>query len=260
MIVTIETLPDHPLLEIFSLYVEEARGSSESHIVEQIDAWHTLVHVCQRWRSLVFTSSRRLNLGILCTNTRPLKEILDLWPALPIVIWCKGVLFAGLLPMPVVGAENVVSALGHRDRVSQISFSDLPLSIFSGLTAIMHASFPVLTHLELDSGDDREEMTLQDSFLGGSAPFLRSLRLRSVPFPFPALHKLLLSANDLVELRLLNIPLSGYVSPEGLASCLLSLSKLEDLRLGFPSHASYPDQSQQRPLTLGEDRLRKGGN
>jgi len=120
MTVTIEVLPNHPLLEIFSFYVEEASGSSESHIERRIDAWHTLVHVCQRWRSLVFASSRRLDLGILCTNTRPLRGILDLWPALPIVIWCGNISYTKSLPM--VGAENIVFALGHLDQVSQISF------------------------------------------------------------------------------------------------------------------------------------------
>ena len=257
MAVTIETLPDYPLLEVFSFYVEEARGSSESQIVGRIDAWHTLVHVCQRWRSLVFMSSRRLNLEILCKTTRPLRDILDLWPALPIVIWCEGISSNYILSMPMVGAENIISALGHRDRVSQISFLDLPLSIFSRFTAIMHASFPVLTHLELEPKNDGEEeiddeqgAILQHSFLGGSAPCLRSLRLRSVPFPFPALHKLLLSANDLVDLRLLSVPFSGYISPGAMASCLSSLSKLEDLQLGIlVSPASYPDQNRRRPLT-----------
>jgi len=248
MAVTIKTLPDYPLLEIFSLYVEEADGLSEFHMVERIDAWHTLVHVCQRWRSLVFVSSRRLNLRILCTNTRPLREILDLWPALPIVIWCEEISWTKIPPMPMVGAENIVSALGHRDRVSQISFLGLSLSIFSKFTAIMDASFPVLTHVKLDPyDDDGQEVILEDSFLGGSAPCLRSLRLHRVTFP--ALHKLLLSTNDLVDLWLVNIPFSDYVSPEGMASCLSSLTKLEDLRLRFTFPASSLDQNRRRPLT-----------
>jgi len=244
MTVTIETIPDHPLLEIFSLYVEEARSSSESHIAKRIDAWHTLVHVCQRWRSLVFASSRRLNLGILCTNTRPLREILDLWPALPIVIWCEELSSTEFLPM--VGAENIVSALRHRDHVSQISFLGLPQSVFSRFTAIMHAPFPVLTHLELEP-DEYGDAILQDSFLGGSAPNLRSLRLRGVTSP--TLPKLLLSAKDLVDLRLLNFPFPNYIPPEEMVSCLSSLTKLEDFRLGFPSPASYPDQNRRRLLT-----------
>ena len=243
MTVTIETLPDHPLLEMFSFYVEEAHGSSEYLISERIDAWHTLVHVCQRWRSLVFASSRRLDLGILCTTTRPLREILDIWPTLPIVIWCEE--FGSTI---LVGAENIVSALGQPGRVSRISFLGLPLSDFSRFTAIMDTSFPMLTHLELDPYDDGgQEAILEDSFLGGSAPCLRSLHLYGVTFP--ALHKLLLSANDLVDLRLIGIPYSGYISPEGMASCLSCLTKLEVLRLRFTSPASSPDPNRCRHPT-----------
>jgi len=246
MTVTIEVLPNHPLLEIFSFYVEEASGSSESHIERRIDAWHTLVHVCQRWRSLVFASSRRLDLGILCTNTRPLREILDLWPALPIVIWCGNISSTKSLPM--AGAENIVSALRHRDRVSQISFSWLPPSVISRFTAIMDTSFPVLTHLELWRNIGGEAiLELEDSFLGGSAPNLRSLCLNGVAFP--TIPKLLSSAKDLVDLRLLDIPVSAYISPEGMASCLSSLTKLEDLRLAFSPPAFYPDQNGRLLLT-----------
>ncbi|KAI0286438.1 hypothetical protein BC826DRAFT_1108870 [Russula brevipes] len=54
---------------------------------------------------------------------------------------------------------------------------------------------------------------LPDSFLGGSAPRLRSLDLNSVAFP--TLRKLLLSASHhLVTLRLRNVPAAGYISPE----------------------------------------------
>ena len=90
-------------------------------------------------------------------------------------------------------------------------------------------------------------MILQDSFLGGSAPNLRSLRLRGVTYP--TLPKLLLTAKGLVDLRLLNIPFSDYISPDSMASCLSSLTKLEDLRLGFLSRASSPDQNGRLPLT-----------
>ena len=49
--VTIDMLPDVALLEIFDFYEDEIR----------IEAWHTLVQVCRKWRNLVFGSPRRLN-------------------------------------------------------------------------------------------------------------------------------------------------------------------------------------------------------
>jgi hypothetical protein len=53
---------------------------------QNVNEWHTLVHVCRRWRDLVFASPRRLNLRLLCRKDTPVREMLDIWPALPIVI------------------------------------------------------------------------------------------------------------------------------------------------------------------------------
>src|SRR5712691_9084023 len=75
--VTIEVLPNTVLLEIFSFYVDRPDAGR--------DGWHTLVHVCRQWRVVVFDSPRRLNLRLLCTPKRPLKN-LDIWPVLPIDI------------------------------------------------------------------------------------------------------------------------------------------------------------------------------
>jgi len=38
--------------------------------------------------------------------------------------------------------------------------------------------------------------------------------LNRIPFPFPGLRKLLLSATNLVRLELYRVPHSGYISPE----------------------------------------------
>ena len=76
--VTIDTLSDEALLYVFDFYVAQA----------EVEASHKLVHVCRRWRINVFGSPRRLNLRIAleCTDETPVKEKLDIWPALPIVI------------------------------------------------------------------------------------------------------------------------------------------------------------------------------
>jgi hypothetical protein len=50
---TIDILPDDALLEIFDFYLGET---------EWTNRWHILVHVCRRWRLVVFGSPRRLNL------------------------------------------------------------------------------------------------------------------------------------------------------------------------------------------------------
>ena len=74
---TIDTLSDDALLYVFDFYVAQASG---------VETWHTLVHVCQRWRDIVFRSPRRLNLRIDCRSLSLYPLRLDVWPALPIVI------------------------------------------------------------------------------------------------------------------------------------------------------------------------------
>ncbi len=106
--VTIDVLPDVALLEIFDCYVNQVRkGASE------IQAWHTLVHVCRKWRSVVFGSPLRLDLRLLCTQKTRVREMLGVWPPLPIVVWQNW--------EPSWGIDNIMAALEHNDRVCKIS-------------------------------------------------------------------------------------------------------------------------------------------
>jgi hypothetical protein len=62
--VTIDALSDNVLLEIFDVYMDEYRfrTSSTGNTQHSYDGWHTLVHVCDRWRCVVFASPRRLGM------------------------------------------------------------------------------------------------------------------------------------------------------------------------------------------------------
>ena len=193
--------------------------------IENLEAWITLVHVCQRWRGLVFASPRRLNLRLVCTRGKPVREMLDIWPTLPIVVDYQDI---GRHQQPDV--DGLIATLEHRNRVCQISLQDLRPSLFLIFTEMMQESFLELTHLFLGAGNE-SPMPHPDSFLGGSAPHLRSLTLQRIPFP--ELPTLLLSTKDLVELRLWNILHSGSISPESMATCLSSLTRLEILELRF---------------------------
>ena len=84
--VTIDALSDDVLLEIFKIHLEENHSFWSPGIPIHEDLWFTLVHVCHRWRCLVSASPRTLDLKMLCTSNRPVKKMLDAWPALPIVI------------------------------------------------------------------------------------------------------------------------------------------------------------------------------
>ncbi|KAI0288890.1 hypothetical protein BC826DRAFT_650569 [Russula brevipes] len=221
---TIAILPDEVLLEIFDIYV----------VNENIHRWYTLVHVCQRWRSVVFASTHRPNLQLRCTYKTPVEKMLDIWPAFPIIIKDG----RGRVSR-VKGADNIVAALGHPDRVCRIDLCSIPTSVLERFAAEMKDPFPKLTYLGLHT-DIKMASVLPDSFLGGSAPRLQTLRLHGIPFP--AIPKLLSSASDLVDLRLWGIPHSGYISPEAMVTGLSALTRLETLRIGFRSPRSRPGQ------------------
>jgi hypothetical protein len=232
--VTIGALPDDVLLEIFDFYLDDFEIKAKES--EEVDAWFTLVHVCQQWRYVVIASPRRLNLRLLCTRYRPVKGMLEVWPALPISVWES-------FPETSLedGVENIFAALEHSDRIHGINFQRIPSSLLGRYIEMMQVPFPALTSLELMSSDDEwppDQAAIPNSFLGGSAQRLRSLDLNGVPFP--ALRRLLLTATDLVKLSLWRIPHSAYISPGALVTCLSSLAGLRSLTLGFLSHRSRP--------------------
>lgn len=78
----IDILPDDALLEIFAFYLQSD---------PDIKAWHTLIHVCRRWRSIVFASPRRLDLRIPFTRRTSMEEMFGVWPTIPIEITISAV-------------------------------------------------------------------------------------------------------------------------------------------------------------------------
>ena len=231
-------LPDDVLLEIFHFHVDQPWEEDEYE--EPMEAWQSLVHVCRRWRSIVFGSPRRLNLRLLCTASTRTRDTVDVWPALPLVIRDFGV---GRRRM-----DNIVTLLERSDlvrRITQIDLINVSSSHLEDISEAMQVPFPELTHLLLDRYNQTEpNVPLSDSFLGGSAPRLRYLRLYGIPYP--GLPKLLLSATHLASLGLNGIPHSGYISPEATVACLFTLTSLEDLSLGFESPWPRPDLESRR--------------
>jgi hypothetical protein len=94
--------------------------------------------------------------------------------------------------------------------------------------------------------------TMRQSFpiLFGCAPRLQSLEFKGIPFPFPALRKLLLSATDLVIFHLLDIPNSGIISPDLIVTALSTLTKLRVLSIRFRSPRSRADRERRHPSLL----------
>ena len=238
--VTIDELPDDVLLVIFDFYLPaKYQGPDSIDLLgtkEEVESWQSLVHVCRRWRGLVFTSPRRLNLRLCCTAATSVRMSLDVWPALPLLIWASG---------PV---DNVIAELEHSNRIRQIEIFLNPYTTrdIEKLWTAMQVPFPELTVLYLEHKVSSYVPVLPDSFMRGSAPRLRYLDLTSISFP--GILKLLLSATHLVQLHLYNIPHSGYFLPEAMVTCLSALTNLEFLQLGFESPQSCPDLESQPPF------------
>ena len=227
--VTIDTLPDVALLEIFDFCLYLDGG---------MRAWCVLIHVCRKWRNIVFGSPRRLDLQLTCTQRTPVSERLDIWPLLPMEVVDED--------LEIWGVYNIVSALEHNDRVCEVGLPNVPRFQLKKVVAAMQQPFPALTRLEL--GLDNETETAQavpDSFLGGSTPRLQTLYLYRIPFP--GLPKILLSATRLVDLELRRIPHSGYISPEAMVTGLSVMTSLEKLIIEFESPRSRPDRKRRCP-------------
>jgi hypothetical protein len=220
-------LPDVALLEIFDFYVWNTH---------KIQAWHRLVHVCRKWRNVVFGSPLRLNLRLYCRANTPVRQTLDVWPLLPIVLevfnsdsWDEG---------------NVVAALEHSNRICHLVIFDIPSSETEKVMTALQRPFPALTYINF-MFPPKKAPVFPASFLGGSAPALQALILDRVPFP--GLPKLLLSATHLTTLHLRRIPHSGYISPEAMVTALSVLTRLEGFIFGFESPRSRPDRRTRRP-------------
>jgi hypothetical protein len=227
---TIDILPDDVLLDIFDFLVIKSNGFIGSKAEKW---WRRLVHVCRKWRNVIFGSQHRLDLRLVCSDRTPVKEMLDVWPPFPIVIHH--------FTRPKSGGDNIIAALERNDRVCQIRIK-LDLQPEKVLDA-MQEPVQVLTHLTLLS-DIEIAPVVPDSFMGGSTPRLQYLRLERIPIP--GLPKLLLSAIDLVHLVLRCIPHSGYISPEAMVTCLATLPRLEWLCLKFDSPRSHPNRESRR--------------
>ena len=140
--------------------------------------------------------------------------------------------------------DSIIAALEQNNRIRELVLWHISNSQIEKVLAAMRQPFQELTHLRLGFEDETVPVD-PDLFLGGSAPGLQELCLEHIPFP--RLPKLLLSATHLVMLRLLNIPHSGYISPDAIATCLSMLTRLKSLAIEFESPRSRPDRRNRRP-------------
>jgi hypothetical protein len=219
---TIDMLPDDVLLDIFDFH----RISEPDYRPCQWK-WGILVHVCRRWRQVIFASPLRLHIQLHCTDGTPVRKHLGCWPAFPIVIDYGP--FEGLSPND---EDNVLAALEHPNRVCLLNLC-LSAEQLAKLVTVTREPFPVLTklRLSLDDWDEWPVLGLPSGFLGGFVPCLQELRLNAIPFQ--ELPTFLLSARDLVALHLACIPPTGYIPPEAMVACLATLPRLRSLYISL---------------------------
>ena len=237
----IDILPDNVLLEIFSFCIDDPFEYESSHARD----WQRLVHVCQRWRGLIFASPRRLDLHLRCSHGTPVRENLVSWPVtLPLVLDYYRFSRDGISPED---EDNIVAALEHPGRVLHIRIL-VNSSLMKKVITALRESFPVLTHLDLTSCltcHDSVQPVISRKILGGSnIPHLQHLCLTGISIP--QLPSPFLSARNLVSLQLYQMIADGYVSPDALARSLAVLTRLKHLSISFYGDMTFSEQLRLR--------------
>jgi F-box-like len=136
--VTANALPDEILLKIFD-FCRVAATTKVPLLWPGLwtETWHNLVHVCKRWRYVVFSSPLGLDLRLSCTDSTSVKKMLDVWPPFPIEIRSFHL------------GDNVIAALEHHDRVCNLDLYPSSHSKFERLVTVMANPFPTLIQLRL---------------------------------------------------------------------------------------------------------------
>ena len=218
----IDMLPHELLLDIFDHIRCSTPDSKSLHI--SVWKWRVLVHVCRRWRQIVFASPLRLNLELLCTYGTPVRKHLDCWPAFPIVVDYNSL--RGLTPND---EDNIIAALEHRTRIRQIKLKVASSLCWNKIATVMREPFPALTSLTVSTWPLNVTLLLPVGFLGGCASSLREIRFQR--FPSLTSPTLFLHTSNLVKLDLVDCDahLTGCDSLAGLIVCLVLLPKLKSL-------------------------------
>jgi hypothetical protein len=236
----IEMLPDEILLEIFHFDRLISTALSQDRPYSLWD-WHRLIHVRRRWRCIIFESPRSLDLQLFCSYGTPVKDNLDCWPALPIVMRYLQLSSPNHLPMASRDEDNICAALQHPHRICKIELTvTTPL-----LERLPNRLFPALEHLEpvtqIETG-----YTLPSGSFDGHFPSVRVLKLTRIAFT--TLQPLILSAANIISLHLEGLPSNGYSTPEALLIFLPMMTRLETLHLYFLSPVARLIVGRNNPI------------
>jgi F-box-like len=211
---TIDDLPDELLVEIFDLYRRANVGLSDYQLWSIKLEWFNLIHVCKRWRTVMFESSSRLDLYFLLKPRMRgnLNTIMSRHsPPLPIDIDYE---YSPVQVLKPKDMGRMVAALKRPDRIRRIALSGKDEHL-AKLFKATKCPFPALESLELELRIGF--MVIPATFLKGSNLHLRTLKLRHIFLP--SIERLLSSAPALSSLSL---EYYSNVGPEPAMTQLLS--------------------------------------
>jgi hypothetical protein len=245
----INNLPDELLVEIFDFYRQgefnfcpwrQAYEDNYYHWWSMKLEWFKLIHVCKRWRTVIFASSSRLDLCFVFTSRSELgyqkksnmKTILSRhFPPLPLAIDYRP------SPLPLcsfLDARDIgrmLAAFKRPDRIRAITLI-ATTSIFDKFFKATKCPFPALESLELRN--PIQSLNIPVKFLEGSNhPNLRTLKLHRIYLP-PTL-QLLSSASALTHLSLVTDTFIVPLTAMSLILCLQGMPCLCHLNLEMTS-------------------------
>ncbi|KAI0258961.1 hypothetical protein BC834DRAFT_974661 [Gloeopeniophorella convolvens] len=222
---TIDHVPDIALLDIFDFYQEM------TNLCHFGWPWHNIAQVCRRWRELVFSTPKRLQMHIYLTHRSSIPQILHHLPPLPLTIDCRAPHEFDedieRIPWSTERLGNVALALEQADRIQDVRL----LGSDAELRALLAQMIQPARQLEtLDIEVLSPSQILPVNFLGGASQSLRHVWLRNVIPPLPSAPCLTDLHYSFAEFATMDIPVM-----ESLLQGLRSMPLLQSLKLDIRS-------------------------
>ncbi|KAN0114206.1 hypothetical protein V8E52_007004 [Russula decolorans] len=243
----IHILSNDALLSVFSLcrpvflYDDEAEDNRNLEGGDWGDEcwWYKLVHVCRRWRYLIFGSPSYLRLCLVCTTGTPVAHMLANSPPLPLII--DHILKDQDHDITAEDEEGILLVLQHHHHRVQRIRLEMPVPNLQKLVTAMDEEFPMLEFLYITAPTEQDaSLVLPQTF---QAPHLRHLVLDNVICPITS--PLLMPTTGLVTLSLMEIRSSANLRPHDLLQRLALMPQLETLGIDFHSPISSRDIERQ---------------
>jgi hypothetical protein len=249
---SIHILNDDSLLNVFYLYRpflldededgEDRFNGGKRQWSEECWWYYKLVHVCQRWRNIIFRSASYLGLSLVCTKGTPVTDMLAHSPSFPLVIDYV----EKYRCLAAEDEERAILALKQRNRIRRIRLF-MPITNLQKFIDAIEEEYPILEYLIVWSliTDITTFLMFPETF---HAPHLRHLAL--VDFCLPTASRLLTSAVGLVTLCLVINHPTVYFDTDTLLQWLSFMPQLESLMIGLIF--IFPDRGVERqtPVTL----------